>query len=453
MKRLISISLAVLLSSKGYGAISEKEAAKLGAELHGLGGEMAGNQSGTIPAFSTALPPFPPAVLEQPGKHLPNPYADEKPLHILTAKNYKAHVDKLTAGQVALFEKYPDTYKMKIYPTHRELGYDPRMYEFSKANATQAKLVSGGFGFTHAYAGVPFPIPQNGLEAIWNHIALAGPYYVKATWDSAAVKKGAEIEFGQESIEAVNTYQDLNGSLDAYSQSYKHGFHMTKIKLPKKQEGEIILVHEPLAVDYEDRKAWLYMPSVRRVRRAPIVDFDYPVGPGGLLFTDEGRMYAGSPERYNWELVDKQEKYIPFNNYDLDNPELTYKEILTPGHINPEHIRYELHRVWVVEAKLKENERHVIQRRTLYLGEDTWQVQVVDAYDAKGNLWRSNMQTMVIDPHFPGPLTRVNVFQDLISGDYAVQRLINEREQREVFDAEGLKLKKFTAEGLKRLVH
>ena len=61
-------------------------------------------------------------------------------------------------------------------------------------------------------------------------------------------------------------------------------------------------------------------------------------------------MMNGAPDRYNWKLIGKKEMYIPYNSYELGSPNLTYKDIHTKGHMNQDYARYELHRVWEIEA-------------------------------------------------------------------------------------------------------
>jgi len=450
MKKTLILALglaAPLLSVSSYAKVSEEQAARLGADLSPIGGEMAGNAEGTIPPLQMSLPKFPQEALDNPSKHLPNPYADEKPIVVLTAENYEQHADKLTEGQIALFKKFPETFKMKVYPSHRHMGFSDFIYKSTKENATRAVL-AGDEAFLGAYGGVPFPIPQNGLEAIWNHIALLGPYSTEQTSDSAAVWKSGRVEMGRDENYTINTFQNPNSNFEEYEQSYKYGLTITTNHLPKKKAGEITLVHEPLGVE-EDRKAWTYSPGIRRVRRAPVVAFDFAVGPGGMFYADEGRMFAGSPVKYEWKLLGKVEKYTPFNNYDMDSPELTYDEILTPGHVNPEPMRYELHRLWKVEATLKDSERHVIGKRVLYLGEDSWMVQLADAWDNRENLWRTSMRTMIFDPHFPGLIGRTSVFYDLISGDYSMQEMNNEQDKRLIHTEPG-NMDKFTPNGMRR---
>ena len=82
-------------------------------------------------------------------------------------------------------------------------------------------------------------------------------------------------------------------------------------------------------------------------------------GSGGSITVDEVRIFNGSAQRYNWNIVGKKELYIPYNTARLHANDLKYASMLTPGHINPDNMRYELHRVWVLEGVLKPGNRHL----------------------------------------------------------------------------------------------
>ena len=97
-----------LMATSVSAKVSEEEAARLGKDLTPFGGEMAGNAEGTIPAWN---PDFQPPASYKPGDYYPDPYADEKPLFVITAENMSEHKDKLTPGMQALFKTYPKTFK------------------------------------------------------------------------------------------------------------------------------------------------------------------------------------------------------------------------------------------------------------------------------------------------------------------------------------------------------
>ena len=179
----------------------------------------------------------------------------------------------------------------------------------------------------------------------------------------------------------------------------------------------------------------------------PDFGFDMPQGPGGFRTVDDDRLFNGSPERYDWKLVGKRELLIPYNSYRLDDPAIKYADLLKPNTINPDYMRYELHRVWVVEATLKQGFRHQYAKRVLYVDEDSWGAVMADNYDARGELWRMSM----LNTHFlydSGAFGgRVALYHDLTSGAYMADRLINEAAQQPLYnEAAKLKPDMFTPE-------
>ncbi|MEM6639253.1 MAG: DUF1329 domain-containing protein [Pseudomonadota bacterium] len=378
-------ALALLaMSMPASAAIGADQAERLGKDLTPLGGIKAGNDDGTIPSWEGGIT-TPPASFK-PGDHHPDPYADDKPLFTITRANMAEYADKLTVGNKALLEKYDD-YKMVVYPTRRSASAPQRIYDATKRIATTANLAEGGNGVTGAVIGVPFPIPSNGLEAIWNHILRWRAESGSRFYGQAAVTPGGQyqvVEFSDEIMVPYSMEGMTEEKLDNVIIYFKE-----KTVAPARLAGRVLLVHETLDQNKEYRKAWVYNPGQRRVRRAPNVAFDNPrSGSDGLMTSDQYDMYNGSPERYNWELVGKREMYVPYNAYKLHSEDLKYEQILQPGHIDQNFARYELHRVWVVEATLKDGLSHQYKRRTFYLDEDSWQALVVDQYDKSDKIWR-----------------------------------------------------------------
>jgi hypothetical protein len=161
-------------------------------------------------------------------------------------------------------------------------------------------------------------------------------------------------------------------------------------KAPARRAGEILLVHEPGAdfTEGKGRKAWQYLTGQRRVRLAPAVSFDTPnPGVAGTSTYDDSFIFNGSPERFNWELIGKQEMIIPYSNYNFVF-QAKVEDVLGDKFLNPELIRWEKHRVWVVEGTLKEGNRHLYSKRRFYIDEDSWAALAGDNYDGRGNLWR-----------------------------------------------------------------
>ncbi len=417
-----ALMLAAGLFTPIEAQLSPNEIAKLGTELTPLGAIKAGNAEGTIPAWDGGIK-SPPAGWK-PGMHYTNPYTDDKVLFTITAKNVGEYADKLSEGQVALFKTYPD-YTMKVYPSRRSAAYPQRIYDKTIANAATAKLAEGGNGVIGAINGIPFPIPKNGLEAIWNHLLRYRADSAARTIGQAAPTRGGDytlVEFRDEFFMlysmAGKTEADLNNKILFFKQ---------EVMAPARLAGGVLLVGETLNQVAEHRNAWVYNPGQRRVRRAPNVAYDNPgTAADSMRTSDQLDMFNGAPDRYDWKLIGRKEIYIPYNSYKLQDPALKFKDILTPLYTNQEYARYELHRVWVVDATLKADARHIYKRRTFYLDEDSWQIVVEDVYDNRDQLWRVSEGHAMVYYNVPSLWTSLETHIDLQAGRYLAIGLSSE---------------------------
>ena len=418
----VSLPILIFIGSVVSFNVIAADASRLGADLTPLGGEKAANADGTIPAWDGGLTQ-PPAGYQS-GKHYVDPYAGDAVQFTISAANMGQYADRLTEGHKALLQTY-DGYKMNVYPTRRSAAAPQRIYDATRKNVATAKLADGGNGVEGAIEGVPFPIPENGLQVIWNHLLRYRGDYLEREIIQAAPTRGGdytEVHFkDQISLQysqAGMTEEKLNNIILYFKQ---------EVQAPARLAGGILLVHETLNQNKENRNAWLYNPGQRRVRRAPNVAFDNPgTASDGMRTNDQFDMYNGSPERYDFELVGKKEMYVPYNNYKLQDPSLKYKDILKPLHINQDYPRYELHRVWIVDARLKPGARHIYKRRTFYVDEDSWQILAVDQYDNRDQLWRVSEAFAMNFYDVPNLWTCAEVHTDLQAGRYLAIGLYNE---------------------------
>ncbi|MFP3977844.1 DUF1329 domain-containing protein [Marinobacter sp. KMM 10035] len=422
-KKLLATGIlaASLVAGQAWGAVSAGEAAKLGDSLTPIGAEKAGN-GGAIPAWDGGLT-SPPAGYKGDGIYV-NPFPNEKPQFTIDQSNVAEYADKLSPGQVAMIKQYKD-YVLPVYETHRTAAYPQNIMDETVKNATKAEMIKGGNGLDNYQNATPFPIPQNGLEVYWNHITRYRGGSVQRN-----VGQATPTTNGSYSIVKFQDELTWRTYLTDYAPDKDPNvlfYFKQAITGPARLAGNVLLVHETLDQVAEPRRAWVYNAGQRRVRRAPQVAYD---GPGtaadGMRTSDNFDMFNGAPDRYNWELVGKKEMYIPYNSYKLVDRDLTYDQIIKPGHINQNLTRYELHRVWHVKATLKEGERHIYAQRDLYIDEDTWQAAVVDHYDGRGELWRvaeaHSMQFYDRDV----PWYAIETLYDLLSGRYLVNGLTNE---------------------------
>ena len=225
---------------------------------------------------------------------------------------------------------------------------------------------------------------------------------------------------------------------------------LQQVTSPARLAGTALLVHETMDQVKEPRKAWTYNTGQRRVRLAPNIAYDAPgTASDGLRTTDDFDMFNGAPDRYNWELKGKQEMYVAYNNYKLHSDTVTIKDILQPGHINPDLTRFEKHRVWVVEANLKPEYRHIYQKRVFYIDEDSWQIQVADMYDSRGELYRVAIAHGVNYYEVPTQWSTLEVYHDLNSRRYLAMGLDNETKMYDF--SSPLNDGKFTPQALRRV--
>ena len=417
---------AWLASAPSWAALSPEEAARLGKDLTPLGGEMAGNADGTIPAWSGGLKSPTDAGFAdyKSGEHHPDPYASDQPLYTITAANMNEYAGKLTEGHKQLLQTYKD-YKMIVYPTHRSAAVPQRIYDATRRIATTANLAPGGNGVTGAIEGIPFPVPKQGVEVFWNHVLRYRATAASRAIGQAPVTAGGSYNLVEFKDEFLFQYS-VPGVTDA-SLNNIIAYFIQETTQPARLAGEILLVHETLDQSRENRKAWVYNPGQRRVRRAPNVAFDNPgTNADNLRTSDQFDMYNGSPQRYDWKLIGKREMLVPYNSYRLHSNKLKYTDILKRNHINQDLARYELHRVWVVDSTLKAGTSHLYSRRTLYVDEDSWQILAVDCYDSRDKLYRVQEGHVINYYDVPTLWTTLELVMDLSNGRYLALGLQNE---------------------------
>lgn len=421
----VTISTVLLLicgSATSWAMLSSDEIARLGKDLTPVGAEAAGNADGTIPAWTGGITE-PPAGYKK-GDHHPDPFASDKPVLTIDAENMTQYAGQLSAGHQAMLKTYPSFY-MNIYPTRRSASSPQRIYEATHKVASTAELVNEGDGVKGTVNGIPFPIPKTGIEVVWNHLLRYRGDIASRQIAQAAPSRGGDytlVKFDDEfnlvySQEGI-TEEKLANKILLFKQ---------EVTSPPRLAGNVLLVHETLDQIKEPRAAWVYNPGQRRVRRAPNVSYDNPgTASDGIRTNDQFDMFNGATDRYDWKLVGKKEIYVPYNAYKLHSDSLKYKDILTPLHINPEHLRYERHRVWIVDATLKEGARHLYKRRTFYIDEDSWQILSVDIYDNRDQLWRVSEGHPINYYEVPTFWTTLEVHTDLQSGRYIAIGLDNE---------------------------
>lgn len=403
-------------------AATDAEIARLGKDLTPVGAEKAGNKDGSIPEWAGGITK-PPAGWKAGQKRI-DPFKDDKPLFSIDAGNADKYKDKLSEGQMTLVKTLKG-YRMDVYPTRRSCGFPDFVYERTKTNAREAKLAANEWGLEKAIgAAVIFPIPKSGAEAMWNHkLRYMGEGRIEHYSTLFSSKSGDFTPLMQDQWVTVPFHNRNNKGVEEVG-----GVEMKLLNgvvAPAARTGELILAHWSMNASSD---AWLYFPGQRRVRRAPTFAYDNPVpGYENLETVDQYPMYAGAMDRYNWKLVGKQELIIPYNSWNWIDKSRKYKDVYGPDYVNRDLVRYEQHRVWKVEATLKEGMRHIFPKRVFYLDEDSWALMVVDNYDAQGKVWRVQESSLFVAPEIPACVSQEFMGYDLNVGRYIAENATQER--------------------------
>ena len=429
LKRLTMMASATLgamtLSAAVHAELSAADLAKLGTTLTPMGAEKAGNAAGTIPAWDGGITKVPAGVNFKSGGLYPDPFPNDKPLFTIASGNMDKYKDNLSPGQMAMMKQYPD-YKLPVFQTRRTAAYPEGHYKETKECAAKAKLAMGGNGVVGCTGGTPFPIPKNGNEVIWNmELHYKGDTFAQH-WAQAAVTASGDFALVKFEYEYDLSYGNLSKPV-AQREPNKILNYLQVTTAPARLAGQILLVHETVDQAKEPRSAWTYNPGQRRVRLAPNVAYDNPgTAADGLRTNDDFGMFNGATDRYEWKLLGKKEMYIPYNSNRMTEPKLKYTDVLRPGHVNQDLTRYELHRVWVVDATLKPGTSHIYSRRTFYVDEDSWNVVLIDKYDGRGQLWRFDEQHSEAWYNVPMWFGTIEVHHDLQSRRYIAMGLRSE---------------------------
>ena len=424
---LVTGSCLLLGTVVASAQVTPQEAQQLKTTLTPMGGEKAGNKEGTIPAWMGGMTTAPPSYKN--GGHRGDPFADEKPLFSITAKNMDQYADKLSDGTKAMLKRYPDTYRVDVYQTHRTAAAPQWVYDNTYKNATRAKVEERASGPTPvgAFGGIPFPIPKDGAQAMLNHLLR---------WRGESWHFDVDQYLGTADGRIVlSTDGQAEQSMPYYfrdAEPAKWNGDYWLIRLinsgPPIRAGEAIVGRDN--VDDDKTQAWVYLTGQRRVRKLPNPCCDTPTpATAGVMSFDELEVFTGRMERFNWKLVGKQEMYIPYNDNKIMQPTKD-NVVLSKHHLNPDYVRWELHRVWVVEATLKQGQRHQAAKSRYYLDEDTWQGVLGDRWDAKGQLWKTLWALPMVMPDIPAVANLNFGFYDMTSGAWYSANMYNQKSEQ-----------------------
>lgn len=443
MFKIITFFVVYLFAWNASAQVLDKDISRLGKDLTPVGAERKGNGS-DIPSWNGGLKK---STTQEQGSFLTDPYFRDKPLFTINSKNMEQHKDRLSAGSQKLLTRFPSM-EMPIYKTHRSASYPDYVYEGIKKNLGTAKLMKFGAGVEGSRISSPFPIPENGLEVLWNHTLrfrgqslnyIASTVHTNSNGSRAVTVRDYKYYFAFSDPELST--EDLNNKI----------FYLKRKTLaPSRVAGGITLVHETLDQVRSPRKSWIYVPGQRRVRRTPDLNHDTPDGATNSLRTiDQVDMFNGAPTYYDWKLIGKQEMYIPYNSYKLNSPKLTVEDITGPAHLNPDNLRYEAHRVWAVEATVRLGLEHRYAKRRYYFDEDSWSIVYAEEYDKDGELWQFTESHLMNYYNVPVLWSTLESTYDFKDDSYFVEGIDNDRSTSYDFSVDYSR-KEFTTSAVRR---
>ncbi len=412
------IAGSALSATTGLFAVASAQAQTSGETTY-AGAIRAANADGSIPAYTGGL--LKPPAGYSPEKGYIDPFASEKPLFTITGANADQYKEFLTVGQLALLKKQPN-FKMPIYRTQRTAALPERVVADVVAEAGKISL-NGSALSGHSRSTIPFPNPKTGEQAMMNFLMrYAGGGYdreyswfpVRANGDTYRVGYTDRVVYA----ENIEPSQVSTGLQFAFTSAYT---------APPALAGTVYMVHEFTDPIKNPRAAWVYNAGQRRVRRAPDLAYDNVAdGTEGMRVTDQYFGFNGALDRYNWKLFGRREMFVPYNTYKVASKSLKYADIIGKGSANSDLMRYEKHRVWVVEATLKKDSKHIYGKRVFLLDEDSWMILSEDCYDTRGEIWRVGLHGFIQIYDHGVPWYSIQLWHDLTNGNVLISHLDNE---------------------------
>lgn len=383
--KLMVVALALATTGSAMAQATPEELKRLGTALTPWGADKAGNADGSIPAYTGGLQGAP-ASFDEKSRRFVDPFASEKPVLSIDAKNMAQYADKLTPGTQELMKRWPD-YRIDVYPSHRNFYMTDVRAAAAVKNASnpECKTTADGVGLRGCWGGTPFPVPKTGYEVMWNSILRQESYSELRSQSWLVDSSGQKTPVNESIAKPDFPYYDV--AQQPYDGRGKYYYRLRNDTLgPARDAGQKTLIWWPLEFDQADQRIWNYTTGQRRTRLAPEFTYDTPsASMAGAMYYDELSGFSGRMDRFDFTIVGKKEMYVPYNQYKLD---WTGIDALGPKHVNPEDARFELHRVWIVKATRKEGKRHVAAERTFYIDEDSWAMLSTEGKDDSGKIFR-----------------------------------------------------------------
>ena len=418
---LAGTSMLAYMVSPKRGFADTPDASLLKTTLTPMGSERAGNAAGTIPAWTGGLSAIPTGVDWDPTKTLPPDFfASDAMLYKVDASNMAQYADMLSEGVQALMKN--KGFYINVFPTHRTQAMPQWIYDNNALNVTRTTPQNGDWrlGWNGAYGGYPFPIPSSdplaaGYQICYNNETRWVGTYQRLTTASYTNANGAAVLTEGARLNYRFSYYKQDGSPETYA-GYYYDVELTEFG-PATAAGDQAVGRQSGNPTVYPDESWELLNGQGRVRKTPNLLYDTPTSyTDGIINYDEYFGISGPLDRYDFKLIGKKEMLIPYNNNKMFTGNSA--ALHTANFFDPEYVRWELHRVWVVEGTLHAGKRNVLARRVLYFDEDTWQCAIADAWDGAGNMLRLHYSLCANFPNLPGTIWADSIAYNLQTGQY-----------------------------------
>jgi hypothetical protein len=293
--------------------------------------------------------------------------------------------------------------QMEIGPFHADYAAAPPYLAATQSFAGQAKLGPDG-SLENFTAGQPFPMdkidckgdPEAGTKIIWNfhyrwnqQSGVSSFYY--SYWD-----RGEELPLYYEGTGGGVTLSHrsepslLTEGGDMFRGETRTGASGAEVTAPFDARGIMLLSYrykdsdKPVA-DARNDDTWVYVPTLRRVRRISTAQRTDAISGTDFTF-DDLFSFNGVVPQYEWKCLGEQDVIAPMNTKVKGYPYVKDQNF-GPYGLSFASDRWELRHAVMVRMTPR-NADHPYAFKDIYLDRETLQPLYSFAYDQKQELWK-----------------------------------------------------------------
>jgi hypothetical protein len=291
--------------------------------------------------------------------------------------------------------------QLEIGPTMRDYTPNAQFKEASEKYKGQARI-GPDESLENYTAGRPFPLeidckgdPKAGAKIMWNFSKTSSgdgqAHFFYSYWD-----RGEQLPLYYEGtgrgMKLSNRYEPKYEATagDVFRGEKRLSAFGAHVDKPFDARGIELLSYRYKSSDKPRSEArnddtWVYVPTLRRVRRISTAQRTDAVAGTDFTF-DDLRSFNGIVPQYTWECLDERRMIAPMNTkvkgypYEKDHN-------FGPYGLSFASDRWELRDAWLVRM-LPKNEDHPYHQKDIWIDKQTLAPLYSFAYDRKEELWK-----------------------------------------------------------------